>query len=102
MASKRFLRRLFGRAAAKPVRPPAENHVAPAEMMEKLVTMLDRTTPVEMSCDEVFSLLDQFAELAARGEDVAKLMPLVKQHLEMCADCREEYQVLARILDNSA
>lgn len=102
MAFKRFLRQLFGRAGARPVPPHAEMQASPAEMMEKLATMLDQTEPVEMSCDEVFALLDQFAELAARGEDVAKLMPLVKQHLEMCADCREEYQVLATILDNSA
>ena len=55
-----------------------------------------------MSCDDVFALLDQFAELAAQGEDVAQLMPLVKQHLDMCDDCREEYKVLERIVHGTA
>ncbi len=71
-------------------------------MLQKLLTMLSNTEAVELSCDEVFAVLDQFAELAARGENVAQLMPLVKQHLDMCADCWEEYKVLESILENTA
>lgn len=69
-------------------------------MMEKLLTMLSNTQEEELTCDEVFALLDQFAELAAQGEDVGKLMPLVQHHLDMCADCMEEYKVLERIIAN--
>ncbi|MEW5829962.1 MAG: hypothetical protein AB1846_13800 [Chloroflexota bacterium] len=67
-----------------------------------MMAMLSNTQEVELTCDEVFGLLDQFAELAARGEDVSQLMPLVKQHLDMCADCREEYRVLEKIVLNAA
>jgi hypothetical protein len=42
--------------------------------------------------------MDQFAEMVMRGEDVAHLMPLVQHHLDMCADCREEFEALLRIL----
>ncbi len=102
MGFRRFLQKLFGRTAVKPLPARAEMQASPSEMMEKLVAMLDRTQATELGCDEVFALLDQFAELAARGEDVGRLMPLVKQHVDMCADCQEEYQVLAKILESSA
>jgi hypothetical protein len=56
------------------------------------------TQEVELACDEVLALMDQFAEMVMRGEDVAYLMPLVQHHLDMCADCREEFEALLRIL----
>ncbi len=52
-----------------------------------------------LTCDQVFDLIDQYAERAARGEDVAHLMPLVQAHLEMCPDCREHYEALKRVLN---
>lgn len=60
-----------------------------------------RTQEIELTCGEVFELLDQNAEMAANGEDVAEIMPLVKQHLEMCADCREEFEALLWVLQNA-
>lgn len=71
------------------------------ENLQKVMHMLANTLEVEMSCDEVFAVLDQFAELVARGEDVSQAMSLVKQHLSMCPDCREEYEALERILQNA-
>lgn len=52
----------------------------------------------EISCDDVFSVLDQFVEAVKRGENPLLLMPLVRQHLDMCPDCREEYEALLRML----
>lgn len=57
-----------------------------------------RTEAVEYSCDDVLRLLDEFAEAVLRGDDAARLMPLVQKHLEMCPDCREEFEALLRIL----
>lgn len=72
-----------------------------AAMMEKILTMLSETREEELTCDEVFAALDQVAELAARGEDVGRLMPLIQRHLEMCPDCREEYNALKNIVANA-
>ena len=66
--------------------------------MRKMLRMVERTRDDEYSCDQVHELLDQFAEAIARGEDVAKLMPLVQHHLDMCPDCREEFEALLRIV----
>ena len=67
----------------------------------KLVTMLDmlaKTEAHEISCGAVGDALAEFAELHQRGEDVKHLMPLVHQHLEMCPDCRDEYEALMAVL----
>jgi len=60
--------------------------------------MLASTEDVELSCDEVLVLLDVYAEMAMRGEDVASAMPLVERHLGRCMDCTEELEALMRIL----
>jgi hypothetical protein len=65
---------------------------------EKLLSALAMTQEVELSCDEVLELLDQYTELAVSGQDVAKVMPLVHHHMQMCADCHEEFEALLRIL----
>lgn len=70
----------------------------PPGTFEKMARQLEQTQEVEYSCDDVHRLLDQFAEAVLRGEDAAKLMPLVQRHLDMCPDCREEFEALLRIL----
>ena len=69
-----------------------------ADQAGKMLQMIQETQEVELSCDEVHELLDQFTEMAIRGEDVVGLLPLVHYHLDMCPDCREEYEALSRIL----
>lgn len=68
------------------------------ETLKRLVRQVARTQDVEYSCEDTYRVLDQFAEAVARGQDAAKLMPLVQQHLELCPDCREEFEALLRIL----
>ncbi len=69
-----------------------------SEKMKKMMAMLSQTQEIELTCDDVFAILDEFTELAAQGEDVRQLMPLVQQHLDTCPDCRDEYKVLESIL----
>ena len=65
---------------------------------EMMLTMVQKTQEDELSCDDVHKLLDQYTEMALRGEDAAALLPLVHQHLDLCPDCLEEYEALTRIL----
>lgn len=73
---------------------PSNGHIGTVKMLQ----MLQRTEAIELSCDEVFAMLDEYTEMALKGEEIAHLMPLVKQHLDMCPDCREEYEALEQIL----
>lgn len=80
----------------------SKQEVAPLQsgsMMGKLLQMVENTDDVEIGCDEVFELLDQYVELEARGENVADLLPFVKKHLDRCRDCHEEYEALVRVLE---
>ena len=70
----------------------------PIDKLKKMVRGVTRTIEIEYSCDEVYALLDEFTEAVAPGQDVAKLMPLVQLHLEMCPDCREEFEALLRVV----
>jgi len=72
------------------------------KMAQKILGMLEKTQEEELTCDEVFALLDQFAEMTARGENVSELMPLVELHLEICGDCREEYESLMNVIQHPA
>jgi len=70
----------------------------PPQTVQALMQELKHTRSEECDCDEALRLFDQFAEATLRGEDVACLMPLVQHHIELCADCREEFDALMRVL----
>jgi hypothetical protein len=69
-----------------------------SEIIRRLMRQIRGTQGGELGCEEVYALLDQFAEAAAAGRDPGELLPLVAQHLELCPDCREEYEALMRVL----
>lgn len=66
--------------------------------MKDMLKMIPHTQERELICDEVHTLIDQFAEMKMRGEDPSQLMPYVQQHIDMCPDCREEYEALLEAL----
>ena len=98
--------KIFGRIQqlfrGRKERPASGVQMDKTAVIQKMLTMLSETQEKELTCDEVFAALDQFAELAARGEDVSKLMPLIQHHLNMCGDCMEEYRALEKIVVNVA
>jgi hypothetical protein len=73
----------------------------PAEdPLEGLLRMLAITEEEELDCEQVFALLDRYAERVQSGEDAARLMPLVHKHFELCPDCRELYEALMQLLQS--
>ena len=76
------------------------NMQLPAEF-QMLIESVEKTQEIELSCDEVYRLLDQYTEIVNRGENAEKLMPLVEHHIDICPDCREEFEALLRILQAS-
>ena len=55
------------------------------------------TQDEEISCTECFDLVSPFVELEASGQDAFTKLPQVKQHLDQCRACREEYEALREI-----
>ncbi|HEX6711365.1 MAG TPA: hypothetical protein VF068_13625 [Rubrobacter sp.] len=64
----------------------------------KLVRAVAQTREIEIGCDECFDRLDGFAEAGFSGVDASAAMPLVRDHLDKCADCRGEFEALLRAL----
>lgn len=71
-------------------------------VMKAMLMGLAHTQEQELSCDEVYALLDVFADRVSQGEDAAALMPLVQHHLEMCPDCRGEFEALLKSMQATA
>jgi len=71
------------------------------EVIVKFLRILEDVRTEEMSCDEMFIRLDEFVEAEVQSKDAEKLMPLVREHLDMCPDCDEEYEALLTILENT-
>ncbi|MEM8859159.1 MAG: hypothetical protein AAGD96_12605 [Chloroflexota bacterium] len=69
------------------------------EIVTGLVKALDLTEERELACEEVFEVIDQYAELVVQGEDPEKVMPLVHHHLMMCGHCREEFEMLIDMMN---
>jgi hypothetical protein len=63
-----------------------------------LMQRLEKTMEGAYSCEEAFALLDEYVELIVDDEDAKRLMPLVQTHLDMCPDCRDEYEILLHVL----
>jgi hypothetical protein len=70
----------------------------PIDKLKNMVRGVARTQAVEYSCEDVYRLLDEFTEAVVQGKEVAALMPLVQQHLDLCPDCREEFEALLRVV----
>ncbi|HEX9387348.1 MAG TPA: hypothetical protein VF918_13575 [Anaerolineales bacterium] len=64
------------------------------DRFERWLRNIYETKDEEISCTECFDLVSRFVELEASGQDAAAQMPQVKQHLNQCPACRDEYETL--------
>ncbi len=74
----------------------------PDEVVQRFLRILDDVRAEDVPCREVFSRLDEYVEKEFNGEDVSQLMPLLKEHLDICQDCCDEYEALLTIMEKSA
>lgn len=52
------------------------------------------TQDVEIDCSACLDLVSDYVDFELVGEQAARRLPLVAQHLKQCAVCREEYHLL--------
>ena len=64
------------------------------DIFKMLLREVAETREVEIGCDECFEQLDRFVEMELSGLNTAQAMPLVQDHLEICGECREEFEAL--------
>ncbi len=74
----------------------------PDQLIQELIRSLEEEQREEnCTCDDVFAALDQYAEMELKGEDAARLMPLLRKHMDRCHDCGEEHAALLEILQRT-
>lgn len=83
-----------------------QNTFTPQQKLEDEVTLkflrvLEKARQDELSCSEMFTRLDQFVETEVQTKDIDRITPLVREHLDMCPDCCEEYEALLAVLENT-
>ena len=82
-------------AAAKANLPLDERGV------ERLMHLLCETRDDELSCEEVFSCLDEYVECLESHQEFGARKQLVEHHLNLCADCRDELDALIHALEDA-
>lgn len=82
--------------AMRDVRP---DMILRPEMLEELLSELACTRSDEIDCDDCFEQLDEFIDMHLVGKNAAEALPLVKDHLDRCGDCREEFEALLKALE---
>ena len=64
------------------------------DRFEQWLHKIFHTQEKEISCSECFDRVAHFVDVELSGKDAATEMPEVKQHLDQCPACREEYETL--------
>jgi len=71
------------------------------EAVKGFLRVLEQVRAEELSCDEIDAKLDEYVELEVKKEDAAHIMPLIREHLDLCQDCCDEYEALLDVVEKS-
>ncbi len=76
--------------------PPEPGVAVPLDdpSIDRLLHLLCDTRDDELSCEEVFTRLDEYVDCLISHKQVMENTPLVEHHLGLCADCRDELRAL--------
>ncbi len=70
------------------------------DILKNLIKSAQMADEDEIGCNDCFEELHEFAEMELAGKSPEEAKPLVKDHLDKCGSCREEYQALLEALRN--
>ena len=68
------------------------------EQIRGLVQLIGITRDEELSCNECLDRIAEFAECQLTGQPIPAALATVEHHLNLCAECREEYEALRQAL----
>ena len=64
------------------------------EQIQTLCGLIVTTETDQMTCDDCFGRIGEFAEHALEGRELSEGMKVIQMHLEQCPCCRGEYEAL--------
>lgn len=71
------------------------------EVTVKFLRVLEQFKEEELSCGEFYAVLDEFVETEIRGGSAHKLTPLIRDHLDICSECCDEYEALLAVIEHT-
>jgi len=71
------------------------------EVVLKFVSVLEQVRKEEVTCTEIHAQIDEFVDEQISKQDADRIMPLIREHLDLCPDCCEEYEALLTVLQNT-
>jgi len=74
--------------------PKGNSMALKPEQVNLLLKMLQDTHEVELSCPECAEQLDLYAQKILDGEPIEGVLKLVREHLEACAGCDDEFHLV--------
>jgi hypothetical protein len=74
----------------------------PSNAVLGILRVLEAVPAEEISCSELYAKLDEYVEREVDKKDAAYLMPVIREHLDMCPECCEEYEALLDVLSHSS
>ncbi len=74
----------------------------PNETIMGFLRVLESVREEDVPCDEIYSKIDEYVEREVDQRDAAQLMPLVREHLDICSECCEEYEALLDVLEKTS
>jgi hypothetical protein len=63
-----------------------------------LIRLVGLTRDVELNCEQCISLVAEFADQALADRSIPEGLKVVEHHLDVCLECREEYEALREAL----
>lgn len=93
MNIKNLLHRIRNRSSSQPEMTD--------EVTLKFLHVLEQFKEEELSCGEFYAVLDEFVETEIRGGSAHKLSPLIREHLDICSECCDEYEALLTVIEHT-
>lgn len=69
------------------------------EAVLEMLRVLENAREEDIPCGEIHLRLDEYVEREIDKKDAARLMPLIREHLDVCEECCEEYEALLDVLN---
>lgn len=93
MNIRNLINRIRGRVSAQPE--------ITDEAALKFLSVLENLHEEDISCSEIYAILDEFVEEEAKGGNAHKLAPLIRDHLGICPECCDEYEALLSVIEHT-
>ena len=68
------------------------------QQIDALLKMLALTRDREVTCDDCLGQMAEFAENFLTGRSVPESLRCIDEHLQLCGECREEFEALKKAI----